>query len=98
MPPSRGVLFMPLRLACGFYVDDLVLGRAAGRCDRDLIPDAALEDRAAHGRRVGELAATGIGLVGPDDLEGPLLVLADHPQSHAGAEVYRAGLHLGGID
>src|SRR5918997_3561853 len=89
---------LPFVLARGLYVDDLVFGRPPGRGDRDLVSDAALEDGAAHGRGMGEFAAPGVGLVGPDDLEGPLLVPAEHPQGHAGAEIHRAGLRPGGVD
>src|SRR5918997_3984824 len=63
-------------LAGDLDVHDLVLSRAAGRRDRDLIPNPPLEDCAADGRGVGELAVRRVGLVGPDDLEGPLVLLA----------------------
>src|SRR5215208_3890196 len=84
-------------LARGLYVDDLVLGSATRRNDRYLISSAALEDGATNRRRVGEFTAPGVRLVGPDNLEGPLLVLTDYPQGHAGAEIYRASLGAGRV-
>src|ERR687889_1393649 len=84
-------------LARGLYVDDLVLGSATRRNDRYLISSAALEDGAPNRRRVGEFTAPGVRLVGPDNLEGPLLVLTDYPQGHAGAEIYRASLGAGRV-
>src|ERR671916_2198866 len=90
----------PAALARDLDVDDLVLRRAAGGCDGHLVPHLAPEDGAADGRGVGELAVRRVGLVGPDDLEGPLVLLAPaagDPQRDAGAEVHGVCVGRGGV-
>src|SRR5918998_2998076 len=87
-------------LARDLDVHDLVLRRAAGRRDGDLVPHPPLEDGATDGRGVGELAVRRVRLVGADDLEGPLVLLApaaDEPQRHAGPEVNGVGLSSGRV-
>src|ERR671917_466560 len=76
----------PAALARDLDIDDLVLRRAAGGAD---------------GRGVGELAVRRVGLVGPDDLEGPLVLLAPaagDPQRDAGAEVHGVCVGRGRVD
>src|ERR687893_1025212 len=90
----------PAALARDLDVDDLVLRRAAGGGDVHLVPHLAPEDGAADGRGVGELAVRGVRLVGADDLEGPLVLLAPatyDPQRHAGPEVHGVGFGLGRV-
>src|SRR5919107_5516407 len=86
-------------LAGRLDVHDLVLCRAAGGGDHDLLPHLLLQDGFAHRGGVAQLPARGIGLVGADDLERPLLpLLPDDPQRHGGTKVHRVVLGLRGID
>src|SRR5918993_5114569 len=89
----------PDALAGRLDVDDLVLRRAAGGGDHDLLPHLPFEYRLAHRGSVAELPARRVRLVGADDLERPLLpLLADDPESHRGPEVDSIFLDLGRID
>src|SRR5918997_5944884 len=85
-------------LARDLDVDDLVLRRAAGSGDRDLLAHLLLEHGAAHGRGVGKLPAPWVGLVGAHDLERPLLAPVHDPQGHAGPEVHGVVVDLGRVD
>src|ERR687889_2495029 len=77
-------------LAGRLDVDDLVLRRAAGGGDRDLLPHLPLEHRPAYRGGVAELPARRVRLVGADDLERPLLSLpANDPEGHRGAQIDR---------
>src|SRR5215212_1089126 len=87
------------RLAGRLDVDDLVLRRAAGGGDRDLLPYLPLEYRFAHRGSVAEFPARRVRLVGTDDLERPLLpLLADDPEGHRGPEVDSVSLDRGRVD
>src|ERR687889_1452962 len=89
----------PDALAGRLYVDDLVLRRAAGGGDHDLLPHLPLEYRFAHRRGVAQLPARRVRLVGADDLERPLLpILANDPEGHRGPEVDCVFLDLGRVD
>src|ERR671920_844265 len=89
----------PDALAGRLDVDDLVLCRAPGGGDHDLLPHLPLEYGPAYRRGVAELPARGVRLVGADDLERPLLSLsADGPQRHPSTEVDRVFLGLRRVD
>src|SRR5918999_488994 len=89
----------PDALAGRLDVDDLVLRRAAGGGDRDLLPHLPLEYGPTHRGSVAELPARRVRLVGADDLERPLLSLpADDPEGHRGAQVDRVRLDLRRVD
>src|SRR5918998_3952817 len=85
-------------LAGRLDVDDLVLRRAAGGGDRDLFPHLLLQHGPAHRGGVAQLPARGIGLVGADDLERPLLAFPDDPEGNGGTEVHRVIRGLRRID
>src|SRR5919112_1042818 len=88
----------PDALAGRLDVDDLVLRRAAGGGDHDLLPHFPLEYRFAHRGSVAELPARRVRLIGADDLERPLLPLfADDPEGHRGPEVDSVFLDLGRV-
>src|SRR5215218_9415924 len=87
------------RLAGRLYVDDLVLRRAAGGGDHDLLPHLPLEYSPAYGGGMAELPARRVRLVSADDLERPFLpLLADDPEGHRGPKVDRVILGLGRVD
>src|SRR5215216_763415 len=89
----------PDALAGRLDVDDLVLRRAAGGGDHDLLPHFPLEDGPAYRGGVAELPARRVRLVGADDLERPLLPLpADDPEGHRGPQVDRIFLGLRRVD
>src|SRR5215203_721694 len=89
----------PDALAGRLDVDDLVLRRAAGGGDHDLLPNLPLEYGPAYRGGVTELPACRVRLVGADDLERPLLSLsADGPQRHPSSEIDRVCLGLRRVD
>src|SRR5918995_7069381 len=80
-------------------VDDLVLRRAAGGGDHDLLPHLPLEYCPAHPGGVAEFPARRVRLVGADYLERPLLSLpADDPEGYPGTEVDRVFLDFRRVD
>src|SRR5215213_3952513 len=84
-------------LAGRLDVHDLVLRRAAGGGDSDLLPHLLLQDGPAHRGGVAELPARRVGLVGANDPECPLLPLPNDPERHGGTEIHRVFLGLRGI-
>src|SRR5918998_5754754 len=89
----------PDALAGRLDVDDLVLRRAAGGGDHDLLPHLPLEYGPAHRGGVAELPARRVRLVGADDLERPLLSLsAGDPEGYPSTEVDRVIFGLGRVD
>src|SRR5918996_769368 len=89
----------PDALAGRLDVDDLVLRRAAGGGDHDLLPHFPLEYGPADRGGVAELPARRVRLVGADDLERPLLSLsADGPQCYPSTEVDCVFLGLRRVD
>src|SRR5829696_7017383 len=86
-------------LAGRLDVDDLVLCRAPGGGDHDLLPHLPLEYGPAYRRGVAELPARGVRLVGADDLERPLLPLpADDPEGYPGTKVDSVFLSFRRVD
>src|SRR5215216_1279526 len=86
-------------LAGRLDVDDLVLCRAPGGGDHDLLPHLPLEYGPAYRRGVAELPARGVRFVGADDLKRPLLSLsADGPQRYPSTEVHSIFLSLRRVD
>src|SRR5215212_7747017 len=104
MPCSHGIRWSNERsgsddLAGRLDVHDLVLRRAAGGGDRDLLPHLPLQDGLAHRGGMAQFPARGIRLVGADDLEPPLLpLLPDDPQRHGGTKIHRVIRSLRGIN
>src|SRR5215204_56068 len=89
----------PDALAGRLDVDDLVLRRAAGGGDHDLLPHLPLEYGPAHRGGVAELPARRVRLVGANDLERPLLSLPAHdPEGYPSTEVHRVLLHFRRVD
>src|SRR5215218_464760 len=89
----------PCALAGCLDVDDLVLCRAPGGGDHDLLPHLPLEYGPAYRRGVAELPARGVRLVGADDLKRPLLSLsADSPQRYPSTEVHSIFLGFRRVD
>src|SRR5919112_1956977 len=89
----------PDALAGRLDVDDLVLRRAAGGGDHDLLPHFPLEYGPADRGGVAELPARRVRLVGADDLERPLLSLpANDPEGHRGAQIDRVFFHFRRVD
>ncbi len=66
-------------LARDLDVDDLVLRRAAGRGDRDLLADPFLRTARPTGEAWESLPLPGSDSLAPDDLEGPLLAPVHDP-------------------
>src|SRR5918992_4801795 len=80
-------------------VDDLVLRRAAGGGDHDLLPHLPLEYCPAHRGSVAEFPARRVRLVGADYLERPILSLpADDPEGYPSTEVDRVFLDFRRVD
>src|SRR5918994_5727858 len=95
----RSGAWAPCALASRLDVDDLILRRAAGGGDHDLLPHLPLEHGPAHRGGVAELPARRVRLVGADDLERPLLSFpADDPEGHRGAQVDRVFLDFRRVD
>src|SRR5919107_334380 len=94
----RSGAWAPCALASRLDVDDLILRRAAGGGDHDLLPHLPLEHGPAHRGGVAELSARGVGFVGADDLERPLLSLPDGPERHRGPQVDRVFLGFRRVD
>src|SRR5918999_3583776 len=89
----------PDALAGRLDVDDLVLRRAAGGGDHDLLPHLPLEYGPAHRGGVADLPARRVRLVGADDLERPLLSLsAGDPEGYPSTEVDRVILDFRRVD
>src|SRR5215207_5852824 len=89
----------PDALAGRLDVDDLVLRRAAGSGDHDLLPHLPLEYGPAHRGGVAELPARRVRLVGADYLERPFLSLpADDPEGYPSTEVDRVFLDFRRVD
>src|SRR5829696_712940 len=89
----------PDALAGRLDVDDLVLRRAAGGGDHDLLPHFPLEDGPAYRGGVAELPARRVRLVGADDLERPLLSLsACDPEGYPSTEIDRVILDFRRVD
>src|ERR687897_1579919 len=89
----------PDALAGRLDVDDLVLRRAAGGGDHDLLPHFPLEYGPADRGGVAELPARRVRLVGADDLERPLLSLSTgDPEGYPSTEVDRVILDFRRVD
>src|SRR5215208_2548987 len=89
----------PDALAGRLDVDDLVLRRAAGGGDHDLLPHFPLEYGPADRGGVAELPARRVRLVGADDLERPLLSLSTgDSEGYPSTEVDRVILDFRRVD